>query len=88
MVEEFRRRIGQDTATIETEKSDLMQFINLLSQEETELDFRNESFENINERLDDLIKQHLAQMRELNKERNDFEMDLNEMTTAYEEISQ
>ena len=82
MVEAFRQQLRDRDETIDKEKAALNQFISGLVQDESSESPRKlkaMNFDDLNKRIDDLIKTQLSKNEKLHEERNQLQMDLNEL---------
>ena len=91
MVEAFRKQLRDREETIDQEKAALNQFISGLVQDETSESPRKlkaMNFDDLNKRIDDLIKTQLSQNEKLHEERNQLQMDLNELNNKNSQLDQ
>ena len=82
MIEAFRRQLKEQTECIDKEKSALNQFISGLVKDEKAQSPRKlkaMSFQDLNKRIDELIKGQLQDNESLHKERNQLQIELDQM---------
>ena len=90
MVEEFRKQLKQKNEVIDKEKSALNQFISGLVKDEGQESPRKlkaMNFEDLNDRISDLITSQLSQNEKLHNERNTLQISLAQLQDKNTELS-